>query len=156
MNSGKIYTGLRVTALLATMLLLAACGANAVKKGAASAKSDPSEIDKSAVERWNMLITGKPEKAYDFLSPGYKKTRTRDEYAAEMGNRPVHWTKVLFVGKECEESVCHVRLMVDFTVNMNAGMGREAASVDLIKEDWLNLDGHWYYLPPVLGATTPN
>jgi hypothetical protein len=155
MNSRKIYAGLHAAVLFTATLLLVACGGNAVKKDVASAKGGTSEIDKRAVERWDLLITGKPEKAYDFLSPGYKKTKTRDDYAAEMGNRPVHWSKVQFLGKDCDESVCHVRLLVDFTINVNIGSAHEASSVDVIKEDWLNLDGHWYYLPPALGATSP-
>jgi hypothetical protein len=148
MNILNLSVSSRTASLLGLLLLLGACS-SMVKK------EDVSVVDKRAVERWNLLIATKPDKAYDYLSPGYQKTQTREAYAAQMGNRPVHWKKVSFLGKDCSEDVCHVRLLVDFTVNVSVGMGREASSVDVIKEDWLNIDGHWYFLPPALGGTTP-
>lgn len=148
MNIRKFSINRHAAALLGMLMLLGACSST-VKK------DDVSVVDKRAVERWNLLITGKPDKAYNYLSPGYQKTKPRDIYAAEMGSRPVRWKKVQFISKDCNEGdVCHVLLLVDFTVKMNAGMPGEASSVDVIKEDWLNLGGHWYYLPSTLGKTT--
>ena len=148
MNIRKFLLALRAATLLGLLLLLGACATM-------TKKEDVSVVDKRAVERWNLLIAGKAEKSYDYLSPGYQKTQSRENYAAQMNNRPVHWKKVSFLNKDCSEDVCHVRLLVDFTVNVSIGMGREASSVDVVKEDWLNTDGHWYFLPPALGGATP-
>src|SRR5688572_22783391 len=54
-------------------------------------KANPDTIDTRAVERWNYLIAHQAEKAYDYLSPGFRSTQTREVYASSMNSRPVQW-----------------------------------------------------------------
>ncbi len=130
---------LRTIALFICLACLAGCVAGAKKDTTAT-------IDTRSVERWSLLIGGKADKAYDFLSPGYRATKPRKEYAEEMNNRPVHWKEAKFIDKECHEDACNVRVWVSFTVRMRAG-APETKSGDMLQEKWVNVSGAWYYVP---------
>ena len=142
-------------ALIATALLVAGCASETKRADSspatdkvASGKSVPnSEVQRRAIERWELLIAHKAEKAYDYLSPGYRATKKRDEYAREMNDRPVRWTKVLPYREVCEKpEVCVIDLQVDVTVKM-PGVTQPVSSVGFVKETWIRSRGKWYLLP---------
>ena len=140
MKCNKVYFA--KTALALAALTLAGCGA--VKKD-----EDASVIKEKSVARWNMLIAHQAEKAYDFLSPGYRQTKDREAYAKEMNGRGVHWSKVAYGSQDCDAQVCHVRLVVDYSLHMPGPAGTVNTSSPLT-ETWVKLDGIWYYLPDPL------
>jgi uncharacterized protein YchJ len=144
----KLYFA-RLCALLAP-LALAACGG-----GAAVKEQNDSVLEQRSVERWNLLIQHKAEKAYDYLSPGTRSTETREKYAADMNNRPVHWQSVTYIDRKCDDpEACTVQLQASFSVNMSARMGHEVQSVTLLWERWIRTNGQWYYLPERSGNPT--
>lgn len=129
-------------AAAAALVLLAGCAANGPNRSAAGAS-----VEDRAVQRWEYLIASEAEKAYDYLTPGYRATRTRDAYAAAMNNRPVRWTAVEYDGQECEdEDRCTVSLSVKFKAPMGPG-GRMQESISWQHETWLKSGGVWYHLP---------
>jgi uncharacterized protein YchJ len=134
-------------------LALAACGGG----GAAAVKPQNEAIlEKRSIERWNLLIAHKAEKAYDFLSPGSRSTETREKYAADMNNRPVHWQSVTYVDRKCDDAdACTVQLQAAFSVNMSARMGQDVHSTTLLWERWIRIDGQWYYLQERAGTPVP-
>jgi hypothetical protein len=134
------------TAFLLAALALAGCGA--VKKD-----EDASVIKEKSVERWNLLIAHQAEKAYDFLSPGYRQTKDRAAYAKEMNGRPVRWTKVHYTSQDCDADTCTVHLTVDYTVNMGGPVGSVSSS-GFVVETWIKTDGRWWHLPSQLGPST--
>ena len=140
MRSKKVY--LAKTGFALAVLALAGCAA--VKKD-----EDPSVIKERAVQRWNFLIDHQAEKAYDFLTPGYRQTKDRESYAKEMNERGVRWSKVVYGGQDCEPEVCHVRVMIDYSLRLPGPAGTVKTSSPL-KETWVKLDGKWYYLPDPL------
>ena len=81
MKSKKVHFA-KIAFAGAVALVLVGC-AGLVKKD-----EDASVIKEKAVQRWDYLIAHQAEKAYDFLSPGYRTTITRENYAAGMNNRP--------------------------------------------------------------------
>jgi len=109
-------------------------------------KANDSNVDRRAVERWNFLIARQSEKAYDYLTPGYRQTKTREDYATAMNNRPLQWKNVAFNRKDCEDDRCTVYLDVSYTLKMPGSAG----SVDTTSsqsETWIRVDGEWYFLP---------
>src|SRR5512141_2345330 len=95
----------RMCVLLAPLALAACGGAASVKAPASDSASvktpgDDSALEKRAVERWNLLIAHKADKAYDFLSPGTRTTESREKYTADMNNRPVHWQSVAYIDRK--------------------------------------------------------
>jgi hypothetical protein len=122
-------------ALLA-LLLVAGCADNA----------NPDNVDRRAVERWNYLIAHQAEKAYDYLTPGFRATQPREVYASAMNNRPVQWKSVKFNHKECDAERCKVAVDVNYQIKMpGTGAATEAASTQ--NETWILVKGNWYILP---------
>lgn len=133
---------LKILLLPALLLLLAGCatGTGGAKKGGT--------VEERAVKRWEMLIAHKASDAYEYLTPGYRSTHPKEVYAAAMSSRPIKWTKVEYMDKDCpDENTCTVRLVIDFEMRIAAGIPGPVASIDVQKEKWLRIKGQWYHLP---------
>lgn len=140
MKSKKVHFA-KIAFAGAVALVLVGC-AGLVKKD-----EDASVIKEKAVQRWDYLIAHQAEKAYDFLSPGYRTTITRENYAAGMNNRPVSWQSVKFVGQTCEPDVCTVTMKVTYKVTVNIHGSRNVNGGSEITERWIKDSGRWYFLP---------
>lgn len=114
--------------------------------GGCTGPASPDHVDRRSVERWNYLIAHQAEKAYDYLTPGFRGTQAREVYAAAMNNRPVQWKEVKFNRKECDADRCVVYIDVTYSVPM-PGTGKAAASTNTQTETWILVNGEWYFLP---------
>lgn len=110
-------------------------------------KSNPDMVDKRSVERWNFLVAHEAEKAYDYLTPGYRATQTRENYAASMNNRPVQWTGATFKDKACDGDRCKVEVNIRYSVVMPGTGSRKTESESVQAETWIRVNGEWYFLP---------
>ena len=140
MKSKKVYL-LAKFALAVVALALAGCA------GMARKDEDASVIKEKAVQRWDYLIAKKADKAYDFLSPGYRTTITRENYAFGMNNRPVSWEAVSYVDQQCETEVCTVHLKLKYKVAVNLHGVRQVRGDSPVTERWIKDSGRWYFLP---------
>ena len=147
MSTEKVYFA-RFLAFAATAAL-AGCAAGPAKPAQPAKDESADVIQQKSVERWNFLIAHQAEKAYDYLSPGYRSTKTRDAYAKEMNDRPIRWTKATYTKQECENDTCKVSLIVDYTVKM-PGMTQNTKAFAPLLETWIKADGRWYYLPDAM------
>lgn len=146
----------QITALLVTGLLLAGCASQGARTPGASGDRDGKIAERRALERWELLIAKKAEKAYDYLSPGFRATKERDQYAQEMNNRPVRWTKVIPYQQACDKpDICILDLQVDYSTKM-PGVGTDVTSVGFVRETWIRTKGQWYLLPEAKPATGGN
>ncbi|TCT00379.1 hypothetical protein [Pseudofulvimonas gallinarii] len=129
---------------LGLTLILAACASG---PGAGKVDASPeATIERRAVERWNLLIDNNFHAAYDYLSPGYRSTRTVAAYAAGAKPPIMTYTSAQWLGVTCDtEDSCLARLLLQYTIQM-PGAG-EAPAITEMKERWLRLGGQWYYLP---------
>jgi len=109
-------------------------------------KASPDNIDRRAVERWNYLVAHQAEKAYDYLTPGYRQTQTREAYATAMNNRPVRWDAAKFKQKTCESERCKVDVDVTFSM-MVPGSHKWTPATSTQSETWILSNGEWFYLP---------
>ena len=137
MKSKKVHIA-RLAGALA-LLALAGCANMAHKE-------DSTVIKERAVQRWDLLIAHQADKAWDFLSPGYRATKTRAQYNDEMNSRGIRWSKVGFGSQDCEGDTCKVHLFVDYSMKMGGPAGMVKSSAPL-QETWVRVDGKWYYLP---------
>lgn len=110
-------------------------------------KANPDNVNRRAVERWNFLIAHQAEKAYDYLTPGFRQTQTRDAYATAMNNRPLQWKSAKFDRKDCEEDRCTVVLDVAYALKMGGSPVGTIDSSSRQTETWIRVDGDWYFLP---------
>jgi hypothetical protein len=126
-----------VMATLATCVLaLTAC----------TDKTNPDNVDRRAIERWNDLIAHQAEKAYDYLTPGFRATQTREAYSNAMNNRPLQWKSAKFNRKECDADRCTVHIDVTYAMTL-PGTPAPTQTVTALEETWLLVKGNWYFLP---------
>jgi uncharacterized protein YchJ len=132
--------------LLLAVLALAACGA--------VRKDDATVVEARALERWNFLIAHQAEKAYDYLTPGFRQTITRQKYADDKNDVALRWKSARVIGHKCDADACTVTVMIDAQVKM-PGVGRPQAASLPTDERWVKLNGTWYYLPDTRLKATP-
>ena len=109
--------------------------------------ANPDTVDTRSVERWNHLIAHQAEKAYDYLSPGFRTTQDRETYAAAMNSRTVQWKAVNFKDKECDAERCKVHLDVTYSLLMPGTGAGPIEGKRTQTETWLLVDGEWFFLP---------
>jgi Putative cell wall binding repeat len=139
MVSRKVYFAQIVAAL--SLVLLVGCGPTTPTK-----PQSGETLQERAVKRWNFLIEHKAEKAYDYLTPGFRATKSRDVYAREMNGRGMKWLDVTFNSEECNADTCTVRLLVNIEIDMTGSVGH-VKTMSPVVETWIKESGNWYYLP---------
>lgn len=138
--------------LLAAMCIVAgACAGPGGTRGERAAPVDSTDassmatLEQRALARWQALIERRIESAYEYLTPGYRATRSVTEYAASVGSA-VRWTKIAWHQAECAQpDSCLVQLLLDYSIHA-PGVG-EIPSISTQEERWLFVDGQWYFLP---------
>ena len=147
MNTEKVYFA-RFLAFVA-LASIAGCASSPSKPGKPAKDESADVIQQKSVERWNFLIARQAEKAYDYLSPGYRATKPRDVYAKEMNERGVRWSKVTYNHQQCDGDTCNVSLFIDYKLKMPGPAGTVSSFAPLT-ETWIKLNGRWYFLPDAM------
>ena len=132
-------------AVLAALVMLGGCAAGGGTKSGVSKKGD---AEVRAQARWDHLLKKETEEAYDFLSPGARSTIGREQYASDMKNRPIHWTKAQVESKECATAdSCKVKVLIEYSAKLPMVAGGDVKSPAVLEETWIAVDGVWYYVP---------
>jgi hypothetical protein len=133
----------RTLLAVATAALLAACASGGPAKAPAAAQT---ALDR-AVVRWQALIDGRANDAWDLLTPGVRSTVTRESYAQEWASKPVRYLSVAPVDELCDPDACTVTVEVEYQVRIPlTGMGNTRVGA-VLDERWVKIDGVWYHLP---------
>ena len=131
----------RIMFVATLAVILGAC-ASAPKRPAM-----PVAVGERAVARWQALIDGKPDLAYDYLTAGVRSTKTREVYVQEASQKPVQYRSVKPVADDCEADSCTVTVELEYEVRLPvSGVGNQRLGA-FLEERWIRLDGAWYYLP---------
>lgn len=138
--------------MLAPLILLAGCAAGGGSRPADASKTAQSPekiLEQRAVARWQLMVAGKAGEAYDYLSPGFRALKTREQYQTEMQNRPVRWTGARFSSVDCpgQGEFCDVTLDVDYEIQSPLPGVGTLKSTGPVVERWIASDGVWYLLP---------
>ena len=105
-------------------------------------------VHQRAVERWDLLSSHQPIKAYEYLSPGYRSTHTLDQYVAFVATASVRWKSAKVDSVKCEEEVCKVKLTVTSIIPGSALKRPEDYEFPgPVEEKWISSEGQWYLLP---------
>jgi hypothetical protein len=124
-------------------LALAACASGGGSPGA----TPEEQVKRRSAERWQFLIDGKPDQAWDYLSDGVKSTQDREVFAQEMKLRPVHWLTAEPLEAECVKARCDLRTKLEYEITIpgtNSGPTRAPA---FVYERWIEQDGRWVFVP---------
>jgi len=126
------------------LALSLACVLSFAAVGCASLLPAPEEtVRKLATQRWQTLLAGKFDQAYEFATPGFRKLRTVDFYRTNRSAVPVKWVSAEVLRVDCEPARCKVTVKVvseprvpGFRKLLNLESG--------IEEVWVLEDGQWW------------
>jgi hypothetical protein len=112
-------------------LVLAGCAASIVK-------TDEQVVAERAQERWNAVIAGDMDKAYQYISPAGRSTISLQGYKSKI--KPGFHKGARVVAVKCgTPEVCDVELEVEYEF-----MGRRTKTP--LPEKWVKQDGNWWFL----------
>lgn len=109
-----------------------------------SSPSPEEEAGRRALERWQVLIQGDTERAYRYLSPGYRKVNSLELYRARIGSA-VQWKEASLGDISCAEKVCEVTVNIRYRYSGPTVGNYEGERP--IKEKWTQVEGEWWFLP---------
>lgn len=122
--------------LVATLTVLVGCQPQVVEEA----------VETRAQERWELILARDFEAAWEYLTPGFRQTTNRFDYARDMTGRPLRWLSAEVVSKQCEEDLCKINILVGYqAIGAPAGMGQMRLSRE-IEETWIRLDGAWWFV----------
>ena len=122
-------------ALAAAALALAGC--------AALQPQTPEQVVAQRAEaRWNDLVKGDFEKAWDYTQPGFRALVKRERYFRRFGGG-AQWTGAQVHKVTCEAERCTVRVRISAKVMAPPFKGQEVVSI--MDEVWVREDGQWWY-----------
>ncbi len=107
----------------------------------------PAGLKERAKKRWELLIAGKGEAAFDFLSAGVKSSLNRSAYANDMRSRPVKWISAEALDAKCEAASCEVRML------MTVSFATPSSGVEVMEsqagttERWIKVGDGWFHIP---------
>jgi hypothetical protein len=111
--------------------------------GCASLQPAPEEtVRKLATQRWQALLAGKFDQAYEFATPAFKKLRTVDFYRTNRSAVPVKWVSAEVLRVDCEPQRCSVKIKL-ITRPIMPGFNKLNLETGL-DEVWILEDGQWW------------
>ena len=104
-------------------------------------------VSKKVIKRWDALIAGKYEDAYQMLSPGMKNIITPHAYAVKVSGRTVQWKKVEVVSATCDDAACAVRIKLSYLYygSVKTMLGKQMDAY--LNENWIKKEGGWWFVP---------
>lgn len=124
-------------AAFAVLVLLAACQP--------APEPDPAHVRAQA--RWDHLIAGEYDQAWEYFTPGYRETAPVEQYVASIQRRPVKWEQAEVVSSDCEESRCEVVVEISYSIPSGRAGLETVRPTRPIREAWIFSDGQWWHTP---------
>jgi hypothetical protein len=105
------------------------------------------DLSERVLERWALILAKRGQEAFDYLSPAYRSGKDPETYAKELATRPLRWKVLGIQSSNCaKENACEITVWSESEITMAAGTGATGVFGGHI-EEWLKIDGTWYYLP---------
>lgn len=103
-------------------------------------------VGQRAQARVDAMIGGDYATAYSYYTPGYRSGTGEADFIVRFKTAQVRWTGGQLVDVNCEESVCSVRMDIDYMIDEPLRGVSEHRSTRRIEEDWINVADQWYYV----------
>lgn len=132
-----VFLGRLVAAVL-LLFLVGACANNGEQKsGWAALKSPEEKVMFRAQARWDALLSGRIDQAYEFISPASRLNMPVSDYRTRVSLQYARNAKPL--SANCEAELCVVKLNFDYVLN---GMALSYP----INETWIQDGGEWWFV----------
>lgn len=142
MQSLLFLTGGSFRSRLETLLTLLIVALGIGLSGCSSSPEE--EVGRRALERWHALIQRDMEKAYGYLSPGYRAVNSLELYSARIG-KAVRWKDATLKNVSCADKTCKVTINIRYQYAARSVGNYEGERP--IKEKWTQVDNQWWLLP---------
>ena len=143
MQTHNTQTPEKTRASASLWIKVSACVLSLSLVGCASLRPAPEEtVRKLATQRWQALLAGKFDQAYEFATPGFRKLRSVDFYRTNRSAVPVKWVSAEVLRVDCEPQRCTVKIKLITRPNM-PGFNKLNLETGL-DEVWLLEDGQWW------------
>lgn len=143
MMNGTFFVRQKALAALSMVLL-----AVLVLPGCASKPvTDDQVVAERAQARWDALLAGDLEGAYEYFSPGYRSTVSVIDFAVDLRTRRIGWISAEYLEHNCEGSRCTVKFDLGYRVRRPVPGLDVWNGTDRIEENWIKTKGQWWYLP---------
>jgi hypothetical protein len=120
------------------LLCLSAC--------ATTSKSE-SSLEMRAMERWDALLSGNLDGAYQYLSPGYRSSVSSMQYQRSVLANRVKWTDASYIESDCTENTCNVRISLEYVIYGALPGVKSFDGTQAVDESWILTQGKWYFVP---------
>lgn len=108
-------------------------------------------ITERATARWDALISGDKQSAYELLTPATREALPFALWRNHFGSAAVTWKSASVKDIICiEVDMCRVVLTLDYTVSVPQFGIRDQPRSRPIHETWLLVDNEWWYYPAAL------
>ncbi|MFV0680481.1 hypothetical protein [Ottowia sp.] len=111
--------------------------------GCANIGRTPEEVVTQRVEqRWDALIAGNFEKAWEYTQPAYRGAVKQADYRKQFGSA-AQWRGIQVHSVECEAERCKVRIRLTTRMLMPPFRNQEVSTA--IDEVWVREDSQWWF-----------
>ena len=124
-----------ITTTIGFILVAFAVGCASVSRAPATPEQ---AVQARAQERWNALIAGQLDKAFEYITPSGRSTLPLEVYRARLTG--TSWRGAKVTGAVCEPEVCDVTVTLDINVLPNLPYQQ------VITEKWLLDGGKWWFV----------
>lgn len=134
-----------------TRLLLALVGVFLLSLLSACTSVAPTQndiLEERVNARWSAILAKDYATAYSYYSPGFRAKTSATDLEIKLRMQRVKWTAARFIDKSCTEDVCTVNIDLNYRVASPVPGVASWDGFDKISEQWVRLDGEWWYVPP--------
>jgi len=100
-------------------------------------------VEARANQRWQYLIEGDLQKAYDMLNDSYRQVIPYERYRSRMSNGG--WLKAKVISVSCADEVCAARISLEVKSPLGAKYGSNITTG--LDETWVFEGGQWHVKP---------
>ncbi len=104
-------------------------------------------LGKRAQERWDALLAGDFDTAYEYYSPGFRSSHSRGDFEVMMRLRKVQFTNAKYTDQDCEGDRCTVSFDVGYRIASPVPGLDTWESTQKLEETWIRTQGQWWFLP---------
>lgn len=123
--------------IAAQSVVLSGCAG--IERNGVEGEDPKQQVRELASSRWEALIAGNLDKAYEYLSPGAREVMSLELYKKKT--RTGTWKKASVRTVSCEQYQCEVTIVIEYGY-------RDMKSIETrLNEVWLQESGKWWYVP---------
>ena len=143
MQTHNTQTPEKTRASASLWIKVSACVLSFALVGCASLRPAPEEaVRKLATQRWQALLAGKFDQAYEFATPAFRKLRSVDFYRTNRSAVPVKWVSAEVMRVDCEPQRCVAKVKL-ITRPIMPGFNKLNLETAL-EEVWIEENGQWW------------